>query len=235
MPRRKFSPRGMHFPVSTMWDQNVMLIPRPIIALDIDGTLGFYHAHFMRFACDYWAIRHPRESWHGDVPYHKWIGLSKPKYREAKLAYRRGGLKRTMPIMNPFEASFVRTLRGKGAEVWYCTTRPYLSMENIEKDTLFWLRRNGFQHDGLIFGEHKYRNLRDVVGAQNVIGGLDDLPEMVFQGQACGMPIALAKREYNECDLWGSGFYDVQDACGREWFRLIDAYKEKNGLAPSAR
>jgi hypothetical protein len=237
MPRRKFAPRGLRLPAGEMWE-GAMVLPRPIIALDIDGTLGEYHMHFAHFACKYWGKLMPRSLWDGEIPYYKWMGLSKAKYREAKLAYRRGGLKRSMPLLTSFrDVNAIRRLRTQGAEIWICTTRPYLNIDNIEPDTVHWLKRNNIKYDGLIFGEHKYRSLRQMVGAQNVLGVLDDLPEMVRQAHACGMPALLAKRYYNGYDraLYNAGAYDVQDACERSWFAAIANYKEKNGLAPSSR
>lgn len=154
---------------------------KPVVALDIDGTLGDYHGHFLRFA-EGWIGRpmpDPQQNTDG-VPLYKWMGVSKSTYRECKLAYRQGGLKRNMPVYEG-ASELTRYMRRKGAEVWICTTRPYLRLDNIDPDTRHWLRRNGIQYDGVIFGEHKYRQLRDLVGAARVALVVDDLPEMLLQ------------------------------------------------------
>lgn len=152
---------------------------KPVVALDIDGTLGDYHGHFLRFAAGWLgrAMPDPAENTDG-VPLFRWMGVSKSTYRECKLAYRQGGMKRSMPAYEG-ASELTRYIRRKGSEVWICTTRPYLRLDNIDPDTRHWLRRNGIQYDGVIFGEHKYRQLRDLVGADNVVLVVDDLPEML--------------------------------------------------------
>lgn len=156
---------------------------KPVVALDIDGTLGDYHGWFLRFA-EMWLGRpmpDPQQNTDG-VPLYRWMGVSKRTYRECKLAYRQGGLKRGMPCYEGAR-ELTRYIRSKGTEVWICTTRPYLRLDNIDPDTRHWLRRNGIQYDGVIFGEHKYRQLRDLVGAANVALVVDDLPEMLAQAE----------------------------------------------------
>lgn len=71
----------------------------PVVALDIDGTLGDYHGHFIRFAEQYIGrkLPDPYEITNG-IPLHKYLHISKATYRQVKLAYRQGGMKRSMPV-----------------------------------------------------------------------------------------------------------------------------------------
>lgn len=167
----------------------------PVFGIDIDGTLGEYHDHFIRFARA-WMGKHIPSGYDGSVPMAKWCGVGRSKYRDCKLAYRRGGLKRSMPCFGHARELTV-SLRRKGAGVVICTTRPYLALDNVEPDTTEWLRRNRIQYDGMITGEHKYRELKKTYGEKNVVAVLDDLPEMVMQAWEIGLKPVLRARPYN--------------------------------------
>lgn len=173
-----------------------------VVALDIDGNLCDYHAWFLQFAELYLGKKmpNPRDNTDG-VPLYKWMGVSKQTYREVKLAYRQGGMKRSMPCY-PGAADLCRTIRKMGVEVWICTTRPYLRLDNIDPDTRHWLRRNKIQYDGVLFGEHKYRDLVKIVGKDRVVAVMDDLPELLKQAQqvGAGLPI-LRDQPYNRYSL----------------------------------
>lgn len=173
-----------------------MVNDKPVIALDIDGTIGDYHGWFTYFA-ELWtgrAMPDPSENTDG-VPLFKWLGMSKRTYRECKLAYRQGGMKRSMPCY-PGSAEMVKQLR-KTCSVWICTTRPYLRLDNIDPDTRHWLRRNKIQFDGVLYGQHKYRDLSKIVGKSNTILVVDDLPEMYDQAEKLGMQPVLRDQPYN--------------------------------------
>jgi hypothetical protein len=178
---------------------------RPVIALDIDGTLGDYHKHFTRFAEEWTGRRMPLpQDINPGVPLHKHLGLSKRTYRECKLAYRRGGLKRSMPAYADI-ADLVRYIRHSGAEVWFTTTRPYLRLDGIDPDTRHWLRRNGIMaYDGLIFSDRKFNDLIRAVGRERVILIVDDLPEKIEEAKRLGLPWALRDQPYNQ-------HYEVDD------------------------
>lgn len=155
---------------------------KPVVALDIDGTLGDYHGHFLRFASGYFDADFPSaEEVNPGFPLHQFMGITKEQYRECKLAYRQGGLKRTMPAY-PGADALTTDIRLAGAEVWICTTRPYLRLDNIDPDTREWLRRNGISYDAVLFdtldGEKgsKYRELKRQAG-ERVCAIVDDLPE----------------------------------------------------------
>lgn len=153
---------------------------RPVVALDIDGTLGDYHGHFLRFAEGWYGRPMPSpEEMNPGLPLHKFMRTTKRTYRECKLAYRQGGMKRTMPCYSG-ASDLTRALRKAGADVWICTTRPYLRLDNIDPDTREWLRRNRIQYDYVIYGEDKYKELRRQVGLDRVVSVLDDLPEMAI-------------------------------------------------------
>lgn len=179
---------------------------KPVVAIDIDGTLGDHHGHFQEFAETYvnrrlgpdanpplgHLRRKPGLAMHGaklypyDEEFSEWLGLEKGIYREIKLAYRQGGMKRRMPVFEGADI-FIHSLRQDGIEVWLCTTRPYLRLDNIDPDTREWLGRHKIEYDGLIYGEDKYHRLADIVGSNRVLGVIDDLPEMFDEAHRLGL------------------------------------------------
>jgi len=169
----------------------------PVVAIDIDGTLGDYHTHFLKFAKGWIGRPMPDpEDINPGLPLHKFMGTSKATYRKCKLAYRQGGLKRSMPCY--YGAKHItEALRRAGAEVWICTTRPYLRLDNIDPDTRHWLRRNGIQYDAVLWGEHKYRDLVKQVDRERIVGVLDDLPAMLDQAHSLGLRTLLRDQPYN--------------------------------------
>lgn len=154
---------------------------KPIVALDIDGTLGDYHSHFIAFA-EGWLGESliPADKVNDGQPLYQHLGLARHTYQQIKLAYRQGGLKRTMPAY-PWASGLTKWLRDIGAEVWICTTRPYMRLDNIEPDTVEWLRRNQIHYDALLFDtlEGKYTKYRELArqAADRVVCIMDDLPE----------------------------------------------------------
>lgn len=196
----------------------------PVVALDIDGTLGAYHAHFTRFAAEWTGKEMPSASEPtGGVPFHKHLGISRATYRRIKLAYRQGGLKRSMPVY-PGAGALTRYIRERGVQVWITTTRPYLSLDNIEPDTRHWLReRAKAQYDQCLFGQHKYRDLVRAVGRDRVVMVLDDLPEMTDQACDLGLRAYIRTQpynvEYDRLDLAGrvDDLIAAMGAFDREW------------------
>lgn len=201
---------------------------KPVVALDIDGTLGDYHGHFLRFAEDWYGRTMPKPSdINPGLPLHKFMNTSKSTYRQCKLAYRQGGLERSMPVYDG-ASELTHNLRKIGVELWLCTTRPYLKMDTQSPNTLHWLRRNKIQYDHLLAGPHKYRDLaKQVRDSNRIVATLDDLPEMYDQAEAIGLPAILHSQPYNQHrkdaamvdDLW-----EAQDTI-RAW---LDAWKHNN-------
>ena len=194
----------------------------PVVALDIDGTLGDYHGHFIRFA-EQWLGRDLPDSTAttGGVPLYKYLGISKATYRQCKLAYRQGGLKRSMPVY-PGASDLTHHIRKQGAQVWICTTRPYLRLDNIDPDTRHWLRRNKIQYDAVLYGDHKYRDLKKAVNGQ-VLFVVDDLPEMLGQATGLGMQTVLRDQPYNrhyiEVDAIAYNMHEISE--------IFDEWRER--------
>lgn len=164
---------------------------RPIVAVDVDGTLADYHKHFLRFAEGYCHQSFPPAGRvNPGLPLHEFMGLEKSAYDEVKFAYRRGGMKRTMPVING-AAEMTWNLKELGCEVWISTTRPADRYDNVDPDTREWLRRNGIHYDALIFdsihGDDKYSRLSNIVGADSVVAMIDDLPEMIDVAKDAGI------------------------------------------------
>jgi hypothetical protein len=162
-------------------------ILKPVVAIDIDGTLGDYHGHFLRFAAE-WTGRGLDALLNGSVHMYSGVfpfrvycenlfNIDSATYRQIKLAYRQGGMKRSMPILQGARA-LCWAVKDAGAELWITTTRPYLSLDNIVPDTVEWLSRHEIEYDHMLFDADKYRVLADRVDSRRVVAVLDDLPEM---------------------------------------------------------
>lgn len=207
---------------------------KPVVSLDLDGTLGDYHGHFLRFAEGWFGQSMPDP--HKINPRLKlWEFMEVPldQYRLCKLAYRQGGMKRTMPPYH-WAAQLTEAIRSHGAEVWICTTRPFQRMDNIDPDTQEWLRRNKIQYDALLFDTleggkgSKYDELQRQAG-DRVAAILEDLPELVehawdLQIMGCGEPIML-QQPYNVTDPWPVKAETLVDA----WHKIkhgIEVWKE---------
>lgn len=148
---------------------------KPVVVFDIDGTLGMYHDHFRQFAQGYFGTL-MSSRYDGSTEFHEWLDLDLKDYRAAKLAYRQGGLKRTMPTY-PYATGAVHQARDAGAEVWIATTRPYNRLDNIDPDTVEWCRRSGIVFDGLLYGDDKYAQLAEHVDNDRIVRIYEDLPE----------------------------------------------------------
>lgn len=169
----------------------------PIIALDIDGTLGDYHSHFAWFASLYLQSE-VVPVWDADYKgeFSDALGLDKRTYRDIKLAYRQGGMKRSLPLFAGAEG-IPRWIRSQDIQVWIATTRPWNRLDNIDPDTQFWIDRNLGKVDGVIYGEEKYSDLVDIVGADRIIGVVDDIPENIIEARNLGLKAMLRRGEHN--------------------------------------
>lgn len=184
-------------------------VVHPVVVLDIDGTLGDYHGHFHAFAEAYEG-RALRPGYDGSMELHIWYNMSLEHYREIKLAYRQGGLKRSMPCYA--DASLlVSYLQNQHVEVWICTTRPYLRLDNIDPDTREWLARNHISYDGLLYSENKYARLLEIVQPARIVAVVDDLPEMCFAAAQRISPevpiLRVAPHNMDWRTSWDMGMY----------------------------
>lgn len=187
-----------------------MRLNAPVVGLDVDGTMGEYHNHFIWFAEMYFGKEIPRD-YDGSVSLARWCGVSKQRYRQAKLAFRRSGLKRAMPAFEG-ASELARTIRARGARVVICTTRPFLALEVVEEDTRIWLRRNGIQYDNIINGEHKYRELVRSYGLDRIVCVLEDLPEMISQAERLSLPALLRRGKHNSEVTWKTSVGSLPEA-----------------------
>jgi hypothetical protein len=203
---------------------------KPVVAIDIDGTLAPYHPRFIEFASS-WLGYEPlgREGYTGQPRFREWMcdvyNIDLSTFRAIKLAYRQGGLKRTMGTY-PYAAPLVNRLRSAGAEVWLTTTRPHDRYDRIDPDTVEWTRRNHIEFDGLLFGENKMMELARRIDPRRVVAVLDDLPWVLEQAQIerLGTPV-LRRTQYNEDTLWDGMEYDhLSDAADG----LLDLMRRHN-------
>lgn len=176
---------------------------RPVVALDIDGTLGNFHGHFWDFMRQYLGVPIPDQTdvYRGDRPFKEWAmdwyAIDERTWYDIKLAYRQGAMKRTMPVY-PSARDLSEFIIGHEAELWLTTTRPFNRLDNIDPDTREWLSRNKIVYDYLIADDDKYRILQRRVG-QRVVAVLDDLPEMYDSAaDAFGLSVPILRKNlYN--------------------------------------
>jgi hypothetical protein len=178
---------------------------KPVFGIDIDGTLGDYHGHFLQFAEGYFGRPFPSpDEINPGRRLSEFMEIDHRDYRDCKLAYRQGGLKRTMPAYLG-AADLTRLLRSVGAEVWICTTRPYLRLDNIDPDTREWLRRNDIEYDAVIFDDPyedeitgKYAELIRQVGLDRIVAVVDDLAPQLQDAKSFGIKnLYLRAQPYN--------------------------------------
>jgi uncharacterized HAD superfamily protein len=169
---------------------------KPVVALDIDGTLGDYHGSLGRFASDYFGRHFDMDGFNGTYELNEYLGLTKEEYRVMKLAYRQGGQKRMMPM---FEGAreLAEDLREAGAEIWITTTRPWQRFDSTDPDTRHWLDRNGIPWDHLLFDDDKYSVLSNMVERSRIVAVLEDLASNYDRGQELELPMWLIKTQYN--------------------------------------
>lgn len=168
---------------------------KPVVAVDIDGTLGNWHQLWFNFAEGYFGRKFDRH-YTGKKTLAAHMGLSKRDYREAKLVFRQGAYKRTM-VPYPGAPQFVQGLVESGFEVWITTTRPYLRHDNIDPDTREWLRRNDIPFDGLLYDEDKYGRLVELVHKDRIVAVLDDEVENCNRATELGLRSVLMVNEFN--------------------------------------
>jgi hypothetical protein len=173
---------------------------KPVVGVDIDGLLGNYHEHFTWFAEMYLGRPLPRP-YEGGEEFSDFLQLDKRVYREIKLAYRQGGLKRFLPMYDGADL-FVKTLQALGVEIWIATTRPYLRLDNIDPDTRHWLKWNDIPYDFMVHGEDKWIQLINQVGKDRIICVFDDLLEECQKAWDLGLMINQPDRVHNSREPW---------------------------------
>jgi hypothetical protein len=208
----------------------------PVLALDIDGTLGDYHSHFIWFLENvYWPGSYFSLSWSDSIygEFSEALHLEKPEYRAAKLAYRLGGMKRCLPLFRSDQnwgslRDTIQRIRASGIQIWICTQRPWLALTSVDPDTQFWLDANVGKVDGLIYGENKYADLVDIVGRDRVLGVVDDLPECLEEAKGLGLRIACRWGGHNNHWINGAGAGTLTFTRIVELPSIVERWKEQS-------
>jgi FMN phosphatase YigB (HAD superfamily) len=206
---------------------------RPVVAIDIDGTLADYHGHFAEFAT-LWLGYEPAEEFlfDGQMNYSEWFvsafDVDVTTFRQIKLAYRQGGMKRIQPIY-PGSKELVANLRDYGAEVWLTTTRPHDRFDRVDPDTRAWLERWGINFDGLLYHDHKMRVLSERIEPARVVAVVDDQEDILEEAEALGLGVQILRRqEYNAAVDWDPAEADLNTVY--QMIRsLIDEWRRENG------
>lgn len=179
--------------------QNCSETVRPVIALDIDGTIGDYHRSLFLFAEGWLGIKKAEEwidTYDGKIRLAEHMKISDEVYRRMKLAYRQGGMKRTMPVLEGAGA-ILEAIRASGAELWITTTRPYDKFDSTDPDTREWLMRNGINFQGLIFDDDKYKILCDTIDRRRIVAVVDDLAKNCDRASQLGLSAILRRTQFN--------------------------------------
>jgi hypothetical protein len=189
---------------------------RPVVAIDIDGTLGDYHGHFEEFAEQWLGRERFGSAYDGDLSHGEWFerafGVDRTTFRAIKLAFRQGGFKRFMPVF-PHARPLVNSLRDL-AEVWLTTARPWDRFDRVDPDTREWLRRGGFEYHGLLYSDDKMAALAERVDPERVVFVLDDLRDVLERATSFFPSAGIVRRltEYNSGDYpWSVETSDLLD------------------------
>jgi hypothetical protein len=176
---------------------------RPIVAFDLDGTLGDYHQHFVQFAENYLQRSLPGE-YDGSEEFSDYLGLKKEVYRDIKLAYRQGAQKRFAPIYDGAQetVNYFHSRMNPSVEIWIATTRPWLRLDNIDPDTRFWLDHWQIPYDFIIYGENKWDELLARVDMERVVAVVDDLYESCDAAASKGLLAIQPQRRHNRGKPW---------------------------------
>lgn len=190
---------------------------RPVVALDIDGTMGRYHEHFLKFAEAYLDKEVPWD-FDSSTSFRHWFkqrfGASDDTWHDIKLAYRQGGMKRSMPAY-PYASNLSKFILEQGAELWVTTTRPYIRHDNVDPDTREWLKRNGIRYHYLLYDGDKYQRLIHMVGAERIALIIDDLVEELqsaFQQGIDPNVLLLRRNAFNAETSWSNIVGNLSDA-----------------------
>lgn len=172
---------------------------KPVVALDIDGTLGNYHQHAIDFYVLYFNRPEMLSLWQGfdgSMELSDWLEIPKSQYQEAKLAFRSGGYKRWMPMYSGAD-TLAKAIIDAGAELWITTTRPWMRLDNVDPDTREWLKRNGIPYHHLLFDEDKYAVLQDRVGHERIVAILEDEMPQIERCCELELPVILRRTNWN--------------------------------------
>jgi hypothetical protein len=167
------------------------------------GTIADYHGHFLRFAEGYFGRSFPSEfTINPGLRLHQFMGVDHADYQRCKLAYRQGGLKRSMPPLRGI-GEVIRQVRVEQAtEVWICTTRPFNSLATLDDDTREFLRRAEVGYDAMIIDplDRKDKYWEMVRQAQGrVCAVVEDLPEQAWRADDLGLgPLLIRNQPYNQ-------------------------------------
>lgn len=176
---------------------------QPVVAVDIDGTLADYHHWFFRFARQWLGVSHEKaERWldyDGSMRIADWMRIEDRTYREIKLAYRQGGMKRSMPLI-PGARELMEMLRRNDVQIWITTTRPYLRLDNIDPDTREWLRRNEIPFDRLMYEDDKYGHLIKQVDKDRIVCVVDDLKSQCEDAELYRLQVLQVGTTWNSGD-----------------------------------
>lgn len=209
---------------------------KPVVAIDIDGTLGNYHGHFWDHMRGYLGIPvpDPTPMYCGSLGFKKWAmdayNITESEWNDIKLTYRQGASKRTMPVY-PYAAELCDGVR-RIAELWLTTTRPFQRLDNIDPDTREWLDRHGIKYDGLLYDEQKYTKLYQSVGSGRVVAVLDDLLEELHNAESnFGYNVPILRRTQFNCVVEYPRMVNDLGQAFDMIFKKVESWNERHASA----
>lgn len=160
-----------------------------ICALDIDGVLCEYPKAWV----DYINAHYPNQSKNNDLNELKEI-IPYNAYKNLKEKYRISGIKRTLPIIEG-SVSLTKRLRKAGYLIVLLTKRPFYRHKEILRDTLYWLRSNGFEYDLIFHGKDKHIQILKYLPEVEFIA--EDNHSIANEIAKLGYKVYLLDNEYN--------------------------------------
>jgi hypothetical protein len=202
---------------------------RPVVALDIDGTAGNWHAQFLMFLEKYLGVS--EEIWweyNGSGELSEWLRLDKRTYQEAKLAFRSGGFKRWMEAREGLDR-FVKMVEGLECDLWVTTTRPWMRLDNMDPDTREWLRRNEVPYKGLLYDENKYDRLCEAIDKERVVLVLEDQLDQCNAAKRAGLPVVMMGSNWNRYNWRGHIIAQDFERAGWILSKRVTEWREQHG------
>jgi hypothetical protein len=83
----------------------------------------------------------------------------------------------------------------------------------VDPDTRFWLERHQIKYNHLLYDDHKYLRLAELVDSERVMGVVEDLSDMMDEAETVFKPwsLFLVDRPHNTFDLRGKwSFLNIQ-------------------------
>ena len=158
-----------------------------ICAFDLDGVLCEYPKAWIEFVNNetgnsFKNLNEIKEN------------INYKQYKELKNKYRISGIKATLPVMENAVRK-MKECKEKGYLVVILSARPVFEVKEVLRDTIFWLKNNGFEYDLLFWGKDKHSQI--IKYFPNLSFMVEDNLSIANNIANLGYPVYLIDTEYN--------------------------------------